>query len=75
MDKLRAELSELGATAVITEQELESAVRRNDVLAALGKPAVRLGLNAVGGRATTTLLKWLTCGVRAGSPTAIPRRV
>jgi hypothetical protein len=59
LEALRARLMAAGASAVVTTDELDSPVVRDAVLARLGRPRIALGLNAVGGPATTALLKWL----------------
>ena len=56
---LKAQLNALGASAIVTEDELDTAGVRDRVLDSLGRPRVVLGLNAVGGPATTAMLKWL----------------
>ena len=59
MARLRDDLGALGATVVVTEEELASPAKQAEVRAALGQPRIALGLNAVGGPATTDMLKWL----------------
>ncbi|KAF7593036.1 mitochondrial 2-enoyl thioester reductase [Aspergillus hancockii] len=63
-EALKAELHELGATAVVTEAELLSGEFKNMVsgLTRNGKEPIRLALNCVGGKSATALAKTLTPG-------------
>lgn len=59
MDKLKDELKELGADVVVTEEELADKGFRKTVKELTGDKGVKLGLNCVGGKATTDLIRQL----------------
>ncbi|KAK6819944.1 hypothetical protein RU639_006979 [Aspergillus parasiticus] len=78
---LKAELHELGATAVVTEAELLSGDFKNVVsgLTRNGREPIRLALNCVGGRNATALAKTLapgshlvTYGAMSKQPVSLP---
>lgn len=58
-DELKKELEALGADVVVTESELADRDRMQEVKRLAGKKGMRLGLNCVGGKATTDLLRQL----------------
>ncbi|KAM3066556.1 mitochondrial 2-enoyl thioester reductase [Clarireedia jacksonii] len=63
-EKMRNELLELGATKVVTESELMAREFRDQVKEWTngGRENIKLGLNCVGGKATTALIKQLSPG-------------
>ncbi|KAH8154233.1 uncharacterized protein LAJ45_02001 [Morchella importuna] len=61
-DELKKELEALGADVVVTESELADRDRMQEVKRLAGKKGMRLGLNCVGGKATTDLLRQLGHG-------------
>ncbi|KAL5335672.1 hypothetical protein BJX70DRAFT_309817 [Aspergillus crustosus] len=80
-EALKQELKDLGATAVITEDELLSGEFKNTVkqLTREGKEPIRLALNCVGGKNATALAKVLapgshmvTYGAMSKQPVALP---
>ncbi|KAI9315383.1 hypothetical protein BX666DRAFT_1962230 [Dichotomocladium elegans] len=79
IDQLREELTELGATHVVTDEELGSFTMRSQMKEWFaGKPPL-LGLNCVGGKAATEMARYLgqngqyvTYGAMARAPLAIP---
>lgn len=79
IDMLKAELKELGADMVVTEEELNDKNFRVVVKELTGGNGVRLGLNCVGGKATTNMVKHIgsgghvvTYGAMAKKPLTIP---
>ncbi|RAH64832.1 enoyl-[acyl-carrier-protein] reductase [Aspergillus aculeatinus CBS 121060] len=80
-EKLKQELRDLGATAVVTEAELLSGEFKNLVhdLTRKGREPIRLALNCVGGKSATALAKTLapgsrlvTYGAMSKQPVALP---
>ena len=80
-DALKADLRNLGATAVVTEAELFSRQFREMVkeLTSQGKEPIRLALNCVGGKNATALAKTLapnsrmvTYGAMSKQPVEVP---
>ncbi|KAL4959192.1 enoyl-[acyl-carrier-protein] reductase [Aspergillus stella-maris] len=80
-EKLKQELKDLGATAVVTEAELLSGEFKNIVkeLTKQGKEPIRLALNCVGGKSATALAKvmapgshMVTYGAMSKQPVALP---
>ncbi|KAL4936982.1 hypothetical protein BDV06DRAFT_82519 [Aspergillus oleicola] len=80
-EKLKQELKDLGATAVVTEAELLSGEFKNIVkeLTKQGKEPIRLALNCVGGKNATAMAKVLapgshmvTYGAMSKQPVALP---
>ncbi|RKF54911.1 Enoyl- reductase, mitochondrial [Erysiphe neolycopersici] len=80
-EALRKELLDLGATHVLTEKELMDRNIRDRIMELTdgGKENVKLGLNCVGGKATTALVKCLgkgghlvTYGGMARQPLQLP---
>ncbi|PQE07402.1 putative enoyl-[acyl-carrier- ] reductase mitochondrial precursor protein [Rutstroemia sp. NJR-2017a WRK4] len=80
-EKMRRELLDLGATKVVTESELLAREFRDQVKEWTngGRENVKLGLNCVGGKAATALIKQLspeasliTYGAMAKKPLEIP---
>ena len=59
LDEIRARLTELGATHVITTSELAAKSIRGQVAEWTKKKPIRLGLNCVGGPSTTDLARLL----------------
>ena len=81
LDKLKQELSDLGATKVVTESELMSKEFTSQVKEWTngGREPVKLGLNCVGGKPTTALAKLLdpgaamvTYGAMSKQPVMLP---
>ena len=77
--KLKHELMEIGATHVVTEAELMDREFKNSVKKWCGDKQIRLGLNCVGGKPTSSLIKCLghnghlvTYGGMAKAPLALP---
>jgi mitochondrial enoyl-[acyl-carrier protein] reductase / trans-2-enoyl-CoA reductase len=79
MDKLRQELVELGADAVISDKELAAKDVKEHIEAITGGERPRLGLNAIGGQATLDMAKQMekgghivTYGAMSRKPLTIP---
>ncbi|KAF8430030.1 trans-2-enoyl-CoA reductase-like protein [Tirmania nivea] len=79
LTKLRNELREMGANEVITDEELSSKEIKEKITILTGGRGVGLGLNCVGGRATTDMARNLrhsstivTYGAMARQPVTIP---
>ncbi|KAJ6153753.1 hypothetical protein N7470_006712 [Penicillium chermesinum] len=80
-DAMKQELKDLGATAVVTEEELLSGGFRDMVkeITRQGREPIRLALNCVGGKNATALAKTLapdshmvTYGAMSKQPVALP---
>lgn len=63
VEDLKEELVGLGADWVVTEEELAGRDFRGAVKARTGGKGARLGLNCVGGKATTDLVRQLGYGL------------
>lgn len=61
-DELKDELKALGADIVVTESELADRNHMSEIKKLAGKKGVRVGLNCVGGNATTDLIRQLGQG-------------
>jgi len=62
IDELKGELKALGADLVITEEELTDRAFRKQIKELTGGKGIKLGLNCVGGKATTELIRHLAEG-------------
>ncbi|KAI0476166.1 NAD(P)-binding protein [Xylariaceae sp. FL0804] len=78
-DALRAELTELGADRVVTEDEFQSGAFRERARRWTGGAPIRLGLNCVGGRSASAMAKVMgpggavvTYGAMSRQPVALP---
>ncbi|KAI5299316.1 mitochondrial 2-enoyl thioester reductase [Ascosphaera atra] len=81
-EALKNELKELGATAVVTESELNASGPFRDYVGQItrgGREPIRLALNCVGGRSATSMAKHLahnsrfvTYGAMAKQPLPVP---
>lgn len=81
-EAMKKELTDLGATAVITESDLLSSAKFREIVNGLtrgGKEPIRLALNCVGGQSATALAKVLapdschvTYGAMAKQPVNLP---
>lgn len=79
IDQLREELKELGATHVVTDEELGTHEMRSKMKEWFGGKPPLLGLNCVGGKSATEMARYLghngqyvTYGAMARAPLAIP---
>ncbi|KAI8641502.1 hypothetical protein BD408DRAFT_418140 [Parasitella parasitica] len=78
-DQLVHELTELGATHVITDDNLGSVESRKEIKSWFGKNAPLLGLNCVGGKSATEMARYLganghfvTYGAMSRKPLSLP---
>ncbi|KAI7879652.1 NAD(P)-binding protein [Lichtheimia hyalospora FSU 10163] len=79
IEQLREELKELGATHVVTDEELGTYEMRSKMKEWFGGKPPLLGLNCVGGKSATEMARYLghngqyvTYGAMARAPLAIP---
>lgn len=79
-EKLKAELSEYGATFIVTDQELEKDEVMNQIWSK-GCPKPKLAFDCVGGKNANNCLSYLdvkgvmvTYGILSGEPLTIPTR-
>ncbi|KAL7268274.1 mitochondrial 2-enoyl thioester reductase [Rhizina undulata] len=82
IDELKAELQNLGADVVVTEEELADKAFRGKVKELTAKKGASLGLNCVGGKAATELVRQLghgahlvTYGAMARQPLTLPASI
>ncbi|KAI9360708.1 hypothetical protein BD770DRAFT_384674 [Pilaira anomala] len=79
IDELRKELMDLGATHVVTDEELGSHETRSLIKSWVGKDKPLLGLNCVGGKSATDMARYLgengqyvTYGAMSRKPLSLP---
>ncbi|KAI9033918.1 hypothetical protein CLU79DRAFT_19253 [Phycomyces nitens] len=79
IEELRQELTALGATHVITDDQLGSFETKSQVKSWVGKNRLLLGLNCVGGKSATEMARFLgpngklvTYGAMARAPLTLP---
>ncbi|EPB91107.1 mitochondrial 2-enoyl thioester reductase [Mucor circinelloides] len=79
IDQLVQELTELGATHVVTDESLGSLETRKEIKSWYGKNAPLLGLNCVGGKSATEMARYLgtngqfvTYGAMSRKPLSLP---
>ncbi|KAI8394101.1 uncharacterized protein BYT42DRAFT_553398 [Radiomyces spectabilis] len=79
IDELRQQLTDLGATYVVTDDKLGQHDMKSQIKEWVGKKSPMLGLNCVGGKAATEMARYLgangqfvTYGAMARAPLALP---